>query len=715
MNWTEGALARHSRRKGWDKDAGRQKEYFAKARARKHESSTKKTLNPSAFIPGYVPQPRNLIDQSPSSASSIRNKSSRPRKGLIHQHSNRIEKTNAVPERSTVLQLGRSSNECLNEHHSSPQQEPLSAKRRRLLEKSDWTGVNLQKPVVVDFSWQREHALRHGRRREEGKPPRRSDPPERQLHQRKSRIVNGSDLENRRNDDAMRLRIGSQSLRWSRASNSIRSPTSHRGRLPTFEAWKSQQDQLSSPRLPLNSSSINEQLPRVARHYGKSSVASPTLSNWASFANGSQLSSSSSGFDPPQKRRKVSDDPRIIIRSSPPMIHHPQPTRGTRLALFDIRSPDYSETASSTRAHVGIPDTAPGRICREDQKWNSWLDPTGSVDSLQKRPVLQQKEESQHSSPGISQYWEDSKRLSLPSLRSPQEVSTEQTLPTRQSSAIVISSDSSSDVSDEEEFEAIPSAPRVTSKVAGSKTNEPMQGPDPAARHIDPVKELPKHTSLFNELILPSAPQLPKAPNVQDLMDLLIEEEKFDNGNNTTLSRKEEEAAEDENEIWKKFVFDDDIPDIKKRALDEAQQQTTQDLCQAIADTASNFAEPPSTIREQTSPSPGPVCTPELGLQSNSLEEQLLTSSEALTTETTNSVIAQASSPTPQPDTDFKFHPPTLFVGRLASTISTNVNFASPSLQQGKRGRGRPRRRRIDGRPDFRAMPDFDGDPIEES
>lgn len=549
MNWTEGALARHSRRKGWDKDAARQKEYFAKARARKHESTTKKTLNPSAFIPGYIPQPRNGIDQAPSSASSIRNKSSRPRKGLIHQHNNRIENISAIPERTVGLQLGRSSNENLNEHHSSPQQESLSAKRRRLLEKNDWTGVNLQKPVLVEFSWQREHASRHGRRREEGKPSRRSDPSAGLPHQHKNRIVNGSDLGQRCNDDAMRLRIGSQSLRWSRASNSIRSPTSHRGRLPTFEAWKSQQDQLSSPRLPLNSSNINGHLPRMDQHYRKSSVASSTLSSRASYGNGPPLASSSLGLDRPQKRRKVSDDPKIIIRSPPPMIHHPQPTRGTRLALFDIRTPD-SEAASSTRAQVGIPDPAPGRICREDKKWNSWLDPTGSVDSLQKRPVLRQKEESQHSiSPGVSQYWDDSKKLSLQSLRSPQEVSTEQTLPTHQSSVIVISSDSSSDVSDDEEFEVIPPAPRVTSKAGGSNIDEPMQGPDPAARYIDPVKELPKHTSLLNELILPSAPQLPKAPNVQDLMDLLIEEEKVENEDNTNLNRKEEEAVEDENEI----------------------------------------------------------------------------------------------------------------------------------------------------------------------
>src|SRR6478609_2791856 len=84
MNWTEGALARHSRRKGWDKDAARQKQYFAKARARKNAPASSKGLVVESFVPDYIPQTERHQDR-PSISSTPAKKQKTPKRKLIHR------------------------------------------------------------------------------------------------------------------------------------------------------------------------------------------------------------------------------------------------------------------------------------------------------------------------------------------------------------------------------------------------------------------------------------------------------------------------------------------------------------------------------------------------------------------------------------------------------------------------------------------------------
>ncbi|KAI9900804.1 hypothetical protein N3K66_005066 [Trichothecium roseum] len=65
------------------------------------------------------------------------------------------------------------------------------------------------------------------------------------------------------------------------------------------------------------------------------------------------------------------------------------------------------------------------------------------------------------------------------------------------------------------------------------------------------------------------------------------------------------------------------------------------------------------------------------------------------------------------PGTEFRFHHPQPFVGRLATTDSKMSLPKSSGPSKG--GRGRPKRKRDQSRPDIRRLPDFEGDdPIEE-
>ncbi|POR36991.1 Uncharacterized protein TPAR_02811 [Tolypocladium paradoxum] len=56
MNWNEGSLSRHARGKGWKEDDARQKEHFAKARARPQGAPPASVPGEPSFVPSYIPQ-----------------------------------------------------------------------------------------------------------------------------------------------------------------------------------------------------------------------------------------------------------------------------------------------------------------------------------------------------------------------------------------------------------------------------------------------------------------------------------------------------------------------------------------------------------------------------------------------------------------------------------------------------------------------------------
>lgn len=120
----------------------------------------------------------------------------------------------------------------------------------------------------------------------------------------------------------------------------------------------------------------------------------------------------------------------------------------------------------------------------------------------------------------------------------------------------------------------------------------------------------------------------------------------------------------------------------------------------------SDVAEPPSASRDGSSLHKGSNYN-----GTDDRTEYLREPSEAVANtgieSMTDSVIAHPASPQPL-HPEFKFHQPQLFVGRLANDAPCNSPLAQP-----KKGR-RPKKRRDKERPNFRAIPNYNDDPIEE-
>lgn len=118
MNWTEGNLHRHARGRGWSRDRSRQKQVFASARAGKTPSAPNKstaTGEASPFFsigalkePSLPPEPKADVASPP------------------HTKRRKISPVASHPGND------------------------LEARRRRLLERSDWTGISSDRALRRD-------------------------------------------------------------------------------------------------------------------------------------------------------------------------------------------------------------------------------------------------------------------------------------------------------------------------------------------------------------------------------------------------------------------------------------------------------------------------------------------------------------------------------------------------------------------------------------
>ncbi|KAH7149178.1 hypothetical protein B0J13DRAFT_523826 [Dactylonectria estremocensis] len=718
MNWTEGALARHSRRKGWDKDAARQKQYFAKARARKYEATSRRSPRASSFIPDYIPQGPHAQDKQPS-PSSTRHKQTSSRKRLLvsvrEGYRDMLAPISGWPA-SSELQEARLDVVHQQGEPSSKQGNSdidIESKRRKLLEKNDWTGIRFQKPIVVDFSRQGAGACRPAPQECDSRPMKR---------QRVSRLPQKAEDKrsgNERQDEAghdINILIGDQRLRWSRTGNSVRSPKSQLEPLPTFESWASQQEGANTHNMhtrPSSSATLPRQpLSDVENVFGTASLNSefqdPRMSSAYETTHFPHRSTV-------RERERTPDQPQYVVASLPQILYQPQPTRGRRLSLFDIRSPDPEDTGSMA-VQIGVRDNEARRITAEDFYWNDWLNNNDSIGV----PDAHEDTRTTSITPGISHCWNEPEKLPVPG----------SDCTTNNSMNLTV-----------EDVVALPpftcsSTPIFPSDSVDFATEDPGQNhPAPSRKHspeLDELDELDGETSYISvesldcggsegpvkvdhDLVLPSKTELPRAPNVQDLLDLLMEDEQGLLKETDNL----EITAGDEEEVWKRFVLDENCAELSRKAGLEAHRQTTHDLCVAMAHPASNVAEPSSATRESPSQASyqGRGLTIGLAMSSPDIasgvqEQPSFNAASTNTTDTANSTAARAGSPKSN-HSDIRFHQPRLFIGRLASLPSAS-NAGPVQLQPPMRRRARSRKRRGDGRPDFRAMPDYDGDPIEE-
>ncbi|KAF4343324.1 hypothetical protein FBEOM_2728 [Fusarium beomiforme] len=731
MNWTEGALARHSRRKGWDKDATRQKQYFAKARARKNDPAASRGHDISSFVPDYIP--RRSPSQSRQSTSSTPRRQQRAQKQkLIYRSSDTENSHKKSHGRERDSRHEKKAPDAENSSTIYPEKEKqeldITAKRRRLLEKADWTGVITQKPVTVDFSRQRELSTQSLAKSSSRRDHRSLCGPD-QMGQHKKRRLG------RLSDNEIQISIGNQNLRWSKDSNSVRSFATRRDSLPRHE------NSMSDNATSITPASPYQQAPNLHYQRGKSKSVRETHRSRVHDQAGNMFLSLSSTAHPESRDAGQEEwvvrrdgEPRYVVQTHAPVIHQPQPTRETRHQMIEIQSSDLDEGASAV-AVLGVPRHS-HRITAEDIRWNMWLDSRSKSRNQQATQQSQDRMVSRPISPCISNYVNTSDDTLLtpsPIHRANEEQNSLHVNEEPQSgssgtypSSISASESHHEPLDDELELPELQtrgrfsSIPPATSSCALPKSASYERS------------ELSRRTG--SDLVLPMGSCMPVTPNVQDLLDLLAASEEQHGVNIDVQTTQDTPNAEDEDDIWKKFVLDDDTAETSRKAREEAYEQTKcamglkkQDVPQMFSEPSlpSGSTEPPSDIAEPPSVSRGealPRIERNLKLANDQIQDLsgadsiiLLSEAAVITdiTDATESIIAQPASPQPF-QAEFKFHQPQLFVGRLASDVPSNkspVYFEAPP----KKGRRQlSRRRRDKGRPDFRAMPNYDDDPIEE-
>ncbi|KAH7266099.1 hypothetical protein B0J15DRAFT_580069 [Fusarium solani] len=819
MNWTEGSLARHSRRKGWDKDAARQKEYFAKARGRKQEAASGKNTPRVPFVPDYIP--REPPAGNSSSSSTHRKKDKSPRKRLIQNQNDTNER--AIPSSGHSQPGQRTSGSLLdpttwtNQHRTDVD---IDAKRRKLLQETDWSRIRLQKPLGPIYPQQRAPVAHLTSRGNHHLPGNQANTLL-QIPGLDSRLNERPPTHRPRN--SMQIRIGDQDLRWSTESNSVRSSVSRRGPPGELGAWHSTPPRSIISRSPFESRPSVSRLSEPSEHPGTDSRPQPPSSDLAA-AIGRSL----------EGRRKrqpnALHDRSIVVTSSPLVMHHPRPTRDGH--PFDIYSLEVQDN-DSVAARVGSTGPSSSHPLSDDIQWNAWLNETPELETRGSSSVYNEP----GSFPRNTRAWGDSDDRSQTHdtiyhgvarrgySRKSDELS--QLSSSRQSFQL------SSDVPSENTHATMVEleTPKQTrcSRVEEEAWAAFVRGPNQS-------HELGKSYSTPGRKPIPTIRENQrKASNTQDLMELLVVKE---GRQETGHEHRETTLQEDEDEIWKKFIFDD-YAEINRRAREEIHEKTKCDLGLKKAIPPSYVLEPasgvkndqmrktPTAVAESSStpcldlnwnilepsrsavePSPAPKTgmgppmsqspnttvepnpAPKLDLDTSMLElfeayeldlslqipefpdstvelpsapkpdlslqtaevstdviEPLAAPGEGqpgackthIATEEPSEILsctdegmqapsdaaaetnvvdadsAAAQPGSPQPvQSEFKFHHPSLFVGRLASNGPANMPCA-PSTAASKMGR-RPRARgsREQGRPDFRTMPDYDGDPIEE-
>lgn len=747
MNWTEGSLARHSRGKGWNEEAARQKQYFAKQRARKPNSTQTRGVAVDHFVPSYIVQSSTSTPQ-PSDAN---------RKRLIHLSSDsgseRIRSA-TLPSLTEPRHVGRGFTTAV----SPPD---LETKRRRLLENNDWSGIQFQKPLTAG---PQQDTIGGTRASASALAPRRKGhlvEAQTPYHHR----AHSRNTEHAPPDNRITIRVGSQDFRWSNESNTIRSQP-HAGSLPSIQDWMSR-DTSRSPHTPSSTHSI---IVPLSANKGDQLGRQPT--HWSSH----QPRHETQKRDYPQGHKGASyaDKPPQFARPPRPLpIKQPRPERIENTSLLDLQPPSV-EISESIAAQVGETTPPDNHYSLENVKWREWLTSPGYFQS-QRDASKQLALELRLITPGVSHHWANSdpasssisgssnqgqsvvgtvtqglSTVASPELELPllQPTSLSQLGP-RAYAPLKHTEDYSPALSAPESLDSLnlETLPNMHRSVQPELDEAPPRrrelsaaaSPElqlPLLQRESPAQLASKRPNCFvaepsrenhdtyqnqtpNDLILPMQAELAKPPNVLDLLDLLDEEEP---SHDTGISALEQNpGSEDEDEVWRKFVLDDDAGEINRRARAEAHEQTKQQLAQ-LQYLSSDVAEPPSTHSPSPSPTQANLVTDinddppprHVGAASRTSH------SPDDTTMAPSSVIAQSGSPPkpPQQLAEFRFHQPRLFVGRLAS-IPGSVP-APPDAQSGsaagKRGRrrGRGARGRELGRPDIRAVPDFEEDPIEE-
>ncbi|KAI2625575.1 hypothetical protein GGR54DRAFT_505783 [Hypoxylon sp. NC1633] len=586
MNWTEGNLSRHSRGRQRNELLTRQKQHFAKVRSNLHTGSTK---------------------QSPVSISFLGTQHLRT-SGRRHDSAGNSYEPPSTPLLAEARKRRQDSRSGLDSQSS------LREKRRRLLENTDWVGLDLQQPIDITFPGPLQASSGSGWAK--GQRPRVRAVPKRLGPADATR----SEAKQVRNPPT-RVQIGSQEIRPSASTSS--QPAIRRYSLapqPLASSSQTRSTPISSPE------------PSHARHL----YVAPEGSQSSNIPKGSQYEIAGERGDrdvhfkipikPP-----APETPSFVVYSSS-IIHEPIPRRANDSMILQL-SPSESANWGSMEVEIERPASPVPPTQYVDQEiWKNWV--VSPSDNL---PMS----DSNH-----------------PQITIPSVSSSVTTLPSHLKRKLP-SYDFSSD-----------SGMILNHQLSESSTNNLEETEDIDTRnHRSPEQKL--------------------------------------GHDQNQIERK------DDNHAWMKFALDDHSDEIEARAFTEAAHQAAVELhpsetstsgLDVIETVATRGTDPLLTDEKEQDQDIAPGFSSDSHMAAHSTLASEPTSSNVATTGSTS--LAELES-------KFRFTQPRTFVGKLAGSTAATHGSSVLSAPK-KRGRGRPKKRVVDGRTNIRGLPDFDGDPIEE-
>ncbi|KAI8629862.1 hypothetical protein F5Y19DRAFT_62258 [Xylariaceae sp. FL1651] len=329
MNWTEGCLARHSRGRQRNALLARQKQHFAKAGSNLLNRHTKQGPVTISFLEPELSSSLNHQDASP-----------RAQYGRLSN-----------PLLPVKRELKRERPTSLHDYHDTVQTANIS-KRSRLLEKSDWAGLKLQKPLEITFPGQLYATKRWGKVTH---PPGGTS--------KKLQVYKTAHKEEHSRHfkkPFMKIQIGGQEIQPSVATRS----------------------QLSIRRYSLESERSTN-----TRHQILASECSPSVNSTSK-----SIRYKSVNLSPRDTLREIptsttrSETPTHVVYS-PSAIYEPAPRRADDFRVLQW-SPSTSEDRGSMQVEIDRPARpVPPSQEPEQQKWKDWIMSNDSPNLLINSPL----------------------------------------------------------------------------------------------------------------------------------------------------------------------------------------------------------------------------------------------------------------------------------------------------------------------------------------
>lgn len=301
MNWSNGQLARHSRKR-YNTDSTKQKQYFAQAKRRQVTETRRSGYDAASFVPSYLQDANTELNNE--SDNIVHSKEPKRRLLTLNEPSqSTLAVTDHAKNGSDIQKPKRITIDDTERDVS------IEAKRRKLLQQSDWTGVELQKPVIIKYPEMSRSATR-ARQRAAPRPTISYSPGAMKSYNQIPR-------------DAF-IKIASQEYHYSPGNNSIR--TRHSIAKPATPATPV----LSQGRYYDRSSS-------ASRSLGSFVTESPCLRRTLQAANGKeQQESQLQGI--PSTSPSTLDEVSVNSITRAQILHQPQPTRKLLPSIYKLLS-----------------------------------------------------------------------------------------------------------------------------------------------------------------------------------------------------------------------------------------------------------------------------------------------------------------------------------------------------------------------------------------